>query len=599
MRKIAHWTEEYSSSESIDILKSLALAHAEAAGPGGARIKSLIRRDDLRGLVEFELDYNDFGPGGQSVESAYHQRQALAFFSKLESLDVGFDKEQAALDAFNSAEHLCFDTNNIFRLRKQGKFCFSPAVESQLFVAQRKISKVLGAFPSFEQLGYRFGKGATTLTKKRMASVREKFAAGVACSAELFPAAVPLLRELPVLCEGWASCLVKTDEEDWYSIPVVINDGKLEFAKKNAKTYRATVTEPPLNGLYQLALGDEMVLRLGAFGLDLKDQTRNQRLAREGSLTGALATLDLKSASDCEAIELVYDLLPLDWAVGLGRARTGAIQYRGQRLVLEKFSSMGNGFTFPLESLIFWALASAVCEPGEVVSVYGDDIIIPSKRYEALVELLTAVGFIPNLKKSYATGPFRESCGADFLLGVNIRPYYQKEWVSARSLFTLHNFYKRRGLDDFASHVLDTFIHPSLHIFGPEGYGDGHLLGDYPRKRKERHTRSGYAGYFFDTFTVKARKDTRPALPTDFVLPSYSVYHRSAAEVLPDFLCKPDEAKRNAKFLAAFQRGFSSLVDNVAIPDHKFEDGEVVKAVAFPLSDEDGGYKRLTIYTLG
>jgi len=595
MRKIAHWTEEYSSSESIDILKSLALAHSEAAGSHGARVSALIRRDDLRALCEFDVDYQD---DSLDPESAYHLRQALAFFSKLSPLEVGYDKEKEALDSFNAAEDLCYSTNEIFRLRKRGLFSFKPSVESQLFAASRKISEVLGPFPSFERLGYRFGKGATTLTKKRMASVREKFAAGVSCSAELFPAAVPLLRELPVLCEGWASALAKTEEEDWYSVPVVIHDGKLEFVPKSAKTYRSTVTEPVLNGLYQLALGDYLVDRLGAFGVDLRDQTRNQSLAREGSLTGALATLDLKSASDCIAIELIYDLLPLEWASGLARARTGAIQFRGQRYVQEKFSSMGNGFTFPLESLIFWALACAVCSKGETVSVYGDDIILPSKRFDALVELLTAVGFIPNVKKSYATGPFRESCGADFLRGVNVRPYYQKEWVSQRTLFTLHNYYVRRGMQGFADKIREVYIHPDLQIFGPDGYGDGHLLGEHPRKRKARHERAGYAGYLFDTFSVSARKDTRPSMRTDFVLPSYSVYRRGGIDMVPKSIHASVKSVAKATFLSQYARGHSSPVDNVAIPDHLVED-QYVKAVALPMPDKDMGYKRLTIYTLG
>jgi hypothetical protein len=136
----------------------------------------------------------------------------------------------------------------------------------------------------------------------------------------------------------------------------MIDDGKLEFVPKNAKTFRSTVTEPVLNGLTQLAIGDFLFDRLKRSGLDLRDQTRNQRLALEGSLTGALATLDLSSASDTISRELVYHLLPLEWAHFLGLSRTGHIKYRGQRYTLEKFSSMGNGYTFPLESLIFGLL---------------------------------------------------------------------------------------------------------------------------------------------------------------------------------------------------------------------------------------------------
>lgn len=600
MRKIPHWTEEFTPGESIDILRDLALGHCEAAGPYADKIKHLIRRCDFKSVCDLDLDYSD-ADRGVTPEQFYHCRQALAFFSKLEALDIGIDKEEAALCKFREAEDACRETNAIFKLYARGGFQFHPRVESVLFRAQRKIAEVLGPFPSFETLGYRFGKGATTLTKKRMASVREKFAAGVSCSAELLPAAFAVLGELPVLCEAWASAQMHSEEESWYSIPIVMHEGKLEFVPKNAKTYRATVTEPVLNGLYQLALGDFLVERLAAFGLDLRDQTRNQNLARVGSLTGALATLDLTSASDMLSTELVYSLLPLEWASGLARARTGTILYKGENVVLQKFSSMGNGFTFPLESLIFWALASAVCAKDEVVSVYGDDIILPSVRFTDLVEVLTAVGFKANVKKSFYTGPFRESCGCDFISGVNIRPFYQKNWLSARTLFTLHNYYVRRGMDDFANKV-KSFIHPSLVIYGPDGFGDGHLLGEHPRIRKARHDKAGYAGYLFSTFSVLPRKDIRPK-HGDFVLPSYSIYRRGGDVELSLPHPLDNEASTTGlgekiAFYGRYARGHGSMADTLPLKDVQSDEG-VTKAVDLPLRDEENSYKRYLIYTLG
>jgi len=74
---------------------------------------------------------------------------------------------------------------------------------------------------------------------------------------------------------------------------------------------------------------------------------------------------------------------------------------------------MGNGFTFPLETLIFWALTRAVCGSTATVSAYGDDIICPSDRAEDVIAVLTEVGFSVNLEKSFWNGPFRESCGSD------------------------------------------------------------------------------------------------------------------------------------------------------------------------------------------
>jgi len=612
MRKIACWTESFTEAESIDLLRELALSHASRGGVQGAQISHLIRRDDLKALCEFELDLRD--PGWVPAE-LYHCRQAVSFFQKLEGLNLGIDQEAAALKTFNEAETLCRETNEIFRLHARGEFQFPPRVEACLYKAQRKIARMLGPVPTWQQLGYRFGKGATTLTKKRVASVREKFRAGVACSEELLPAAKAVLGELPALCSAWASAQCHTEEESWYSVPVVLHDGRLEFVPKNFKTYRATVTEPPLNGLVQNAVGDLMVDRFTRFGLDLRDQTRNQRLALEGSLTAALATADQKSASDCKATELVAHLLPLDWFTFLSRLRTGHVLYRGRRIRLEKFSSMGNGFTFPLESVIFYALARSVCEDHETVSVYGDDIIVPTHRFSALAELLRAVGFLPNEKKSYSTGPFRESCGKDYYKGIDVRPYFQKKWVSGETLFTLHNYYKRRGMHEDATRVL-AYIHPSLHQFGPDGYGDGHLIGDHPMTRKDRFGKNGWEGTLFSTFTLKGRKDIRPQLESDWVLPVYTTYRNAGTSVFGKEL-EQESSENLLKLPRGFYRvrrgsplegpgkqvsthvGTHRLRETTPTLMTKLDDGSFTPAVDLPLLDKDRQYHKVSIYTLG
>jgi hypothetical protein len=612
MRKIACWTESFTEAESIDLLRELALSHALRGGVQGAQISHLIRRDDLKALCEFELDLRD--PGWDPAE-LYHCRQAVSFFQKLEGLNLGIDQEAAALKTFDEAEALCRETNEIFRMHARGEFQFPPRVEASLYKAQRKIARMLGPVPTWQQLGYRFGKGATTLTKKRVASIREKFRVGVACSEELLPAANAVLGELPALCSAWASAQCHTEEESWYSVPVVLHDGRLEFVPKNFKTFRATVTEPPLNGLAQLAVGDHMVGRFERFGLNLRDQTRNQSLALEGSLTAALATADQKSASDCKATELVAHLLPLDWFIFLSRLRTGHVLYRGRRIKLEKFSSMGNGFTFPLESVVFYALARSVCEDHETVSVYGDDIIVPTHRFSALAEILRAVGFLPNEKKSYSTGPFRESCGKDYYKGIDVRPYFQKAWVSGETLFTLHNYYKRRGMHEDAARVL-AYIHPSLHQFGPDGYGDGHLLGDHPRTRKDRFGRNGWEGTLFNTFSLKGRKDIRPQLESDWVLPVYTTYRNAGTSVFGKEL-EQESSENLLKLPRGFFRtrrgsplvgpgqqvsvhvGTHRLRETTPSPMTRLDDGSFTPAADLPLLDKDRQYHKVSIYTLG
>jgi hypothetical protein len=95
---------------------------------------------------------------------------------------------------------------------------------------------------------------------------------------------------------------------------------------------------------------------------------------------------------------------------------------------------MGNGYTFELETLIFWALcATAIEDAGRIPStgvnlfVYGDDIIVPTEAVRNVVAVLRFMGFSLNEAKSFWEGSFRESCGGDFLNGEWVRPFYLKE----------------------------------------------------------------------------------------------------------------------------------------------------------------------------
>jgi hypothetical protein len=97
----------------------------------------------------------------------------------------------------------------------------------------------------------------------------------------------------------------------------------------------------------------------------------------------------------------------------------------------EKFSSMGNGFTFDLETLIFYAAAVACCEACGIssgdVSVYGDDVILPSVCYDTFCSLCEFLGFKVNTQKSFSSGQFRESCGSHFFGGVDCKPLYLED----------------------------------------------------------------------------------------------------------------------------------------------------------------------------
>ena len=207
-------------------------------------------------------------------------------------------------------------------------------------------------------------------------------------------------------------------------------DGSILFTvPKNSDIDRAAAKEPDFNVFIQKALGNQIRYCLKRVGIDLNDQSRNGELARKGSIDGSLATLDLSSASDSVTVELVRRLIPFDWFYYLDAARSPTCSIDGVTHTLSMFSSMGNGFTFELESLIFYALARSVTYFTGIsgsVSVYGDDIIVPTLAAPYLQHLLRVVGFTVNGDKSFVDGPFRESCGSYWHEGVNVKPFFLK-----------------------------------------------------------------------------------------------------------------------------------------------------------------------------
>lgn len=608
--RFTRWDQTLTTEDTNTVCRELALRHlAEVSNPASPAhgvantVREMIRDGRLRELCEFAFPY-DFAMEPLEV---YHIRQALAFFQKRGDLDVGIDREAVAWEKFCSTEAKCRETNQVFQAWSRGEFFFLPDVEEVFHLMQRKIANVLGPVPSFADLKFRFGPGATTNVKRKIASPRNKLAAAFACSEDLIPAVQYVLEEMP----GW---VFGSDDPNiaTATVTVEIHHGRLSFVLKNALTYRSVVTEPPLNGICQNAVGDYMVPVLRVSGLDLKNQERNQALARMGSITGALATLDLSSASDLNATEAGWHFLPYDWASLLARFRTGKVTYRGKEIKLQKFSTMGNGYTFPLESLIFWALASCATEvaSGESrrwvadnVGVYGDDIIVPVCAVDLVVKCLTALGHSVNKAKSFTTGPFRESCGKDYFRGIDVRPCFIKEQLMGCDVFKLHNYYVRSLQPEFAAHVLNHIAEP-LRIWGPDGYGDGHLIGDDPDKFLRPHRRSiprdkkvpgGWGGWTFDTYAWNPKLDFR-VTPGDRVLPCYSIYATHPYETPVEELKRENLWLRYGYDAGALTRAIrdgllTREITETSPPKHRG------KLLGTPIPGSQG-YRRIKIYTL-
>jgi len=171
-----------------------------------------------------------------------------------------------------------------------------------------------------------------------------------------------------------------------------------------------------------------------------KSSYPNQKLARRGSLTGNLATLDLSEASDRVSNQLVKVMFRnhphLGEAVDATRSRKAEVFRKNNTEVirLAKFASMGSALCFPIESLvfmtvIFYGIEKELRRPltlGDIksfkgqVRTYGDDIIVPVRYVRAVVSSLETFGFKVNASKSFWTGYFRESCGKDYYLGEDV-----------------------------------------------------------------------------------------------------------------------------------------------------------------------------------
>lgn len=517
------WDRTSSYDESIAMLSGLALRHALRGGEEGQKIAQLIASKDLRALAEYDLDFHRNWAPVDLIEC----RQALGFFQKLEDLDIGIDREAVSYRKFIESEEECKLTNDLFRALIRGSAYLRARDARVLYSARRKISRVLGPCPAISELKLRFGPGATTSLRKRDANPCRKMAQGFVCSDNLLHSGYlpSLLREVPHWADAHDAPYTLSDDGEFWcqNVTVALQPGRLEFVPKNAKTHRTIVVEPVLNSVLQLGIGDYIARRLKRHGLDITDQSRNGSLAKEGSVSGDLATLDLSSASDTISRELVRFLVPDDWFSLLNAARSSDVTYRGNAIHLHKFSSMGNGFTFPLETLVFWAVTQSSCEAGARIGIYGDDIICPTRDVFSVMRSLRLCGFTISEHKSFWSGPFRESCGKDYYLGIAVRPYYQKHLVSAESLFVLHNFYVRHHQYDDAREVVKLIPRP-LRLYGPDGYGDGHLLSEvYPKLRPKRIVDKGYGGHLFETFSAKPRRETT-RFPGDWVSPLYSVY---------------------------------------------------------------------------
>lgn len=481
--------------------------------------KDVVNSRDWTRVVSFQIDYEQV-----TTCEAIVIRQIQALFEKNGSIPAIGNLKKLALAKWHESELLCLSTNQL--LTHCGTVSTVPRLTVLLEHMRRYIQRCLGRAPAIADLNMHFGPGATTGTKKKMSCPTLKMAKGIQCSERLArsPELLSLLREIP----HWTAALPEAswyiDDEGWLceSVSVAIASSQITFVPKNYKSLRSICIEPALNGFLQQGLRHSMESRMRRFGLQTLDQRPSRENARLGSLDGSIATIDLSSASDTIATELVRRVFPDDWFRLLNIARSDVVQTPTGIRKQSKFCSMGNATTFPLETLVFAACCSFSCSD---FTVYGDDICVPTAVADRVMKDLALLGFIPNMSKSFLHGPFRESCGADYLRGIDIRPSYLRSF-GFQSLVTFHNALVKKfpELPSLATSVRRA-IPRHFRLYGPAYLGDCVLHSDSFPVAFDKNVQRRKVDVW-----LQAPNTWVSIFPGDWVSPLYSVYVRETSE---------------------------------------------------------------------
>lgn len=398
----------------------------------------------------------------------YLEKHMLSKYYAPDSVVTAKDRRKAAIVKWLSVERRNKRTNE--RLFSTGpKFWFGREdslfghdglnAYDILFKAKSIVRRIIGDTPDVDTILLKggFTSGASTSKKRSLDTLARKYTEKMDATPDCSRLVGLLLAEH----EAWA----------YYgeiSSHRLVKGNILFTVPKNAEIDRVACKEPDLNLWCQKAVGDFIRGRLRHFGCNLNDQTVNQEAARRAYFDG-YATIDLSSASDSLTTGLCSILLSPSWYNLLSKLRCPKTFIGGKSHVNEMMSSMGNGFTFELESLIFLSLATAIAElrqeigmpSGSVAGVFGDDIIVTRNIAPMLISVLGYCGFKTNVDKTFINGPVFESCGKHYYRGADVSPFYIREQMSDVSDLIL-------SLNQLRSWMIRTEVDLYEHIYKPQ-----------------------------------------------------------------------------------------------------------------------------------
>lgn len=457
---------------SHQVKKAVLQLYEGLSTPVSLKAAILLRTGEWDQLAEMHVE-----PAQYSDPDRYwRDAMASSLLRKLVDLPTSVDRKANAIRTFRECEDQCYRSN--FRLYPYIDPCSyridSYGVLDVIHRAQKFIGDVLGPCPDI--VDGRFGPGATYGDRGRLTTVPDKMSSVPTLTHEAWSFHFPWSGTL------WAEACSASNREVAF-----VPGNRFTTVPKDCLKDRGIAIEPSVNVFFQLSYGKIIRNRLKSAGINLADgQDIHRQLACEASIKGHLATLDLSNASDTICKNLVKLLLPPRWFSVLDDLRSHKTLIDGKWVLLEKFSSMGNGFTFELETLIFLGLIMGLgfhdVIPGDSLFVYGDDIIVPTSHSKDVIALLEFFGLTVNTRKSFVSGPFRESCGGDYFMGVDVRPLFLKESPNEpQQLISFANGLNRASKSDSRRwrvvfpawrSILDALPSGIRSLRGPEDLGD-------------------------------------------------------------------------------------------------------------------------------
>lgn len=470
---------------------SFDMTHAEASTVLNRSIEAVLSAiDSPRSLAVYLLwkhgehaQLVDLGikPGlYSSAEQFRGDYLATELLSKADFLALNVDRAEVARLKFLKSEERCRETNrNLEAWSSMG--CHPPGVASAIYAMQWKISTWLGEFDPEEFVSScGWGPGANVGLKRRHATGYYKFGMKPTVTTRCLSFVQPWFS---AAFPQWSASIGGLD-----SCEEVVGT-RFSTVPKNAKTDRVINIEPMLNLYLQKGIGRMLKKRLAWAGFPIRDQETNKELSRI-AYSLEYSTIDFSAASDSISGVLVDRVIPPSWKLVMDQVRSeyGTVRGVSEPLKWEKYSTMGNGFTFELETLVFLSLACHVCDIHglgyEGVTVFGDDVIIPTICVDDFVAISGSLGFTVNVEKTWTNGPFRESCGAHWFRGQDVKPFYIRStpayWHELYRVLNRLREYAAEGMgygcDSKYRHAWVS-IHSLLpknlkHVYGPLHLGD-------------------------------------------------------------------------------------------------------------------------------